>query len=78
MGLADHVTINFNNNMSMVAVFLDIEKVLDTIWHPDLYQFSKLHFLASIVSFICSFLFSRKFRVTVEGEMSTPPGKHKP
>jgi hypothetical protein len=33
MRLMDHVTLNFNNNMSMAAVFLDIEKAFDTTWH---------------------------------------------
>jgi hypothetical protein len=28
MRLADHMTLNFNNNMSTAAVFLDIEKAL--------------------------------------------------
>jgi hypothetical protein len=35
----DHVTLNFNNNISTAAVFLDIEKAFDTAWHlglPDL------------------------------------------
>jgi hypothetical protein len=30
MTLADHVTLNFNNNMSTAAVFLNIEKAFDT------------------------------------------------
>jgi hypothetical protein len=30
MRLADHVTLNFNNEMSMAAVFLDTEKAFDT------------------------------------------------
>jgi hypothetical protein len=30
MWLADHVTLNFNNNMLMAAVFLDVEKAFDT------------------------------------------------
>jgi hypothetical protein len=30
MWLMDYVTLNFNNKMSMAAVFLDIEKVFDT------------------------------------------------
>jgi hypothetical protein len=34
MRLADHVTLNFNSNMSTAAVFLDIEKAFDTTWHP--------------------------------------------
>jgi hypothetical protein len=29
MKLADHVTLNFNNNMSMAAVFMDIENLFD-------------------------------------------------
>jgi hypothetical protein len=27
-------SLNFNNKMSMAAVFLDIEKAFDTTWHP--------------------------------------------
>jgi hypothetical protein len=29
----DHVILNFNNNMSTVALFLDIGKALDATWH---------------------------------------------
>jgi hypothetical protein len=73
MRLADHVTLNFNNNMSTAAVFLDIEKAFDTTWHPGLlYKLSKLHFSNSLIKLIRSFLSNRKFRVSVEGEMSTP------
>jgi hypothetical protein len=36
MRLTDHVTLNFNNNISMAAVLLDIEKVFDKTWHPGL------------------------------------------
>jgi hypothetical protein len=28
----NHIIVNFNNNMSMGAVFLDIEKAFDTTW----------------------------------------------
>jgi hypothetical protein len=31
--LMDHTTLNFKNNMSMAAVFLDGEKAFDTTWH---------------------------------------------
>jgi hypothetical protein len=34
--LTDHITLNFNNEMSTAAVFLDIEKAFDTLWHPGL------------------------------------------
>jgi hypothetical protein len=33
MRLTDHVTLDFNSNMSTTAVFLDIEKAFDTTWH---------------------------------------------
>jgi hypothetical protein len=73
MRLTDYVTLNFNNKMSTAAVFLDIEKAFDTIWHCGLlYKLSKLEFSTSLIKLIGSFLSQRKFRVSVEGEMSTP------
>jgi retron-type reverse transcriptase len=59
--------------MSTDAVFLDIEKAFDTTWHSGfLYKLSKLEFSNSLTILIWSFLSERKFRVSVEGEMSTP------
>ncbi|PNF42024.1 hypothetical protein B7P43_G12302 [Cryptotermes secundus] len=73
MRLADHVTLNFNNKMSTAAVFLDIEKAFDTTWHSGfLCKLSNLEFSNSLTKLIGSFLSKRKFRVSVEGEMSTP------
>jgi hypothetical protein len=73
MRLVDHVTLHFNNNMSTVVVFLDIKKAFDTTWQPGLlYKLSNLQFLTSLIKLIGSFLSQRKFRVSVEGEMSTP------
>jgi hypothetical protein len=74
MRLTDHVTLNFNNDMSTATVFLDIEKASDTTWHPGLlYKFPELHFSPSLMKLINSFLSHRKFAVMVEGELSTPP-----
>jgi retron-type reverse transcriptase len=73
MRLTDHVTLNFNNKMSMAAVFFDIEKAFDTTWHHGLlYKLSKLKYSANVIKLLGSFLSQRKFRVSVEGEMSTP------
>jgi hypothetical protein len=73
MRLTDHVTLNFNNNMSTAAVFLDIEKAFDTTWHTGLvYELSKLDFSISLFKLISSFLYKRKFFISVESEMSTP------
>jgi hypothetical protein len=50
MRLVDHVTLNFNNNMSTAAVFLDIEKAFDITWHPGLlYKLSKLDFSTKLI-----------------------------
>jgi hypothetical protein len=55
------------------AVFLDIEKAFDTTWHHGLlYKLSKLKYSANVIKLLGSFLSQRKFRVPVEGEMSTP------
>jgi hypothetical protein len=72
MRLTDHVTLNFNNNISTIAVFLDFEKAFDITRHLGLlYKLSKLKFPISQVKFNSFFLSQRKFRVSVEGEMST-------
>jgi hypothetical protein len=72
MRLADAMTLNLNN-MSMAAVFLDIEKAFDTTWHTGLlHKLSKLDFSASLIKLISSFLSKRKFSLSVEGEMSSP------
>jgi hypothetical protein len=72
MRLTDHVSLNFNNNMSMAAVFLDIKKATDTTWHPGLlYKLSELQFSTSLVKLIASFLSNRKFKVSVAGGLSS-------
>jgi hypothetical protein len=52
---------------------LDIEKAFETSRHPGLlHKFSTMEFSTNIIKLIGSFLSQRKFRVSVEGEMSTP------
>jgi hypothetical protein len=75
MKLANHVTLNFNTNMSMstAAVLLDIEKAFDTTWNSGpLYKLSESEFSTSLIKLIASFLTERKFKVLAEGEFSTP------
>jgi hypothetical protein len=73
MRLTYHLTLNFNNNMSTAVVFLEVERAFDTTWHLGLlYKLSKLKFSISLVKVISSFLSQRKFRVSVDSEMSTP------
>jgi hypothetical protein len=73
MRLTDHVSLNFNNNISTAAVFLDIEKAFDTTWHSGLlYKLTELQFPINLIKLIASFLTNRKFKVSVEGEISSP------
>jgi hypothetical protein len=72
MWLTDHVTLNFSNKMSTAAVFLDVEKAFDTTWHYGLlYKPSKLEFSTKLFKLLGSIFSQRKFRVSVEGEIST-------
>jgi hypothetical protein len=72
MKLTEHVTLNFNNNMSTAAVFLNVGKAFETTWNVGLlYILSQLKFSISLIKPISSFLSQRKFRVSVEGEIST-------
>jgi hypothetical protein len=73
MRLADHITLNFNSNMSTAAVSLDIEKAFDKTCHSGLlYKLSELILSTSLVKLVRSFLTNRNFKVFVEGEISTP------
>jgi hypothetical protein len=66
--LAVHMTVNFNNNMSLVAVFLEFEKAFDTTWHSDLlHKLSKLEFSTSLIKLIVSLLAERKVKALLEG-----------
>jgi hypothetical protein len=71
--LTDHVTLNFNNNMSAATVLLDTETAFDTTWHTGLlYKLSELQFSMSLIKLIRYFHSQRKSRISIEGEMSTP------
>jgi hypothetical protein len=59
--------------LSNTTLYLDIGKIFDTTCHLGLlYKLSELKFLISLITHISSFLSQRKFRVSVEGEMSVP------
>jgi hypothetical protein len=53
MRIADYVTLNFNNKISIAAVFLDTKKTFDSTWQPALlYKLSKLTFSTSLIKII--------------------------
>jgi hypothetical protein len=56
MRLTEHVTLNFNNNMSTDAVLLSIEKASNKIWHFGLlYKSSELKFATFFIKLINSY-----------------------
>jgi hypothetical protein len=63
--------LNFRQNISTASVFLNIEKVFDKTWHLGLlYKLWDLNFSIRLIKLITCFLSHRKFRVSVESEMS--------
>jgi hypothetical protein len=71
--IADHVTLNFNDNMWTSAVFLDVWQVFNTTWHSCLlHKLSDFEFLTNFIKLIASILTKRKFKFLVQGKFSTP------
>jgi hypothetical protein len=71
MRLTDNTTLNFNNNMSTVSVFLDIDNVFDAKWHLSyLYKLSKRKFSISLIKLISLFL-SQKRNQSLGGRRNT-------
>jgi hypothetical protein len=69
----DHATLNFNNNMSMAAVFLDIQKAFDITWHSGIiHKLLELEFSTTCIKLIASFLTERKFEVLMDGKFFLP------
>jgi hypothetical protein len=68
----DHMTLNFNNYVSLVVIFLDDERTFDITWNPDLLcKLYELPFSSSLIKLISSFLSNRKFRPMVESKLVT-------
>jgi hypothetical protein len=59
--------------MSTAVVFLDSENASVTTWHTGLlYKLAELELSVNLIKLTRSFLSRRKFRISVEGEFSTP------
>jgi hypothetical protein len=59
--------------MSRALLFVDTENIFDTTWHLGLlYKLSELKLSITLIKLISSLISLRKFKVSVEGEVSTP------
>ncbi|RVE41424.1 hypothetical protein evm_013925 [Chilo suppressalis] len=69
--LLHHMADNHNRGNCTVAVFLDIEKAFDRVWHPGLiYKLTKTNIHPALIKLIASYLQHRTFFVTVEATES--------
>ncbi|KAJ2939362.1 hypothetical protein O0L34_g13456 [Tuta absoluta] len=67
-----HMAVNINKKEHTVAVFLDMEKAFDRVWHPGLiYKLATTKVPPRLVRIIASFLEGRSFRVRVDQTIST-------
>lgn len=65
------MTAALNKRETTVAVFLDMEKAFDRVWHPGLvYKLSTSTTPRRVVKTVATFLENRRFQVAVEGALS--------
>jgi len=70
--VAEYVTDNYNKNRSTSAVFLDIEKAFDRVWHPGLiHKLIQYKIPDTLIFLLNSYLSNRSFFVQVEDKKST-------
>ncbi|CAD6233478.1 GSCOCG00007214001-RA-CDS, partial [Cotesia congregata] len=70
--ITNHISVNFNINVSTAMLLLDIEKVFDTVWHKGL--IAKLFLLnipLYLVKLILCYLNKRSFKVKINKSYST-------
>lgn len=70
--LATNILKGFNRKHSTGAIFLDVSKAFDRVWHNALIiKLIRLGIPNYLVRFVASFLYNRLFVTEVEGELST-------
>lgn len=70
--LTEHITAAFNRRQFTGAVFLDVAKAFDTVWHEGLLmKMLTNHYPISFTKLIKSYLHHRKFRIQVQNSYST-------
>ena len=69
--LTQSVSQNFNRKHRTAALFLDIDKAFDRVWHDGLrYKLIKANIPVSFIRWISNFLKDRKIQVKIENEKS--------
>lgn len=69
--LTDYIATNFQKSNHTLAIFLDIEKAFDRVWHDGLlYKIRKMGLPHYIQQIIKSFITNRRFKVIINAEQS--------
>lgn len=70
--LIDQISANLNQGIQTAAVFLDVEKAFDCVWHDGLlHKMLKMDIPLQLIKIIESFLSNRTFSVKIEGQNSS-------
>ncbi len=71
--LTDSWSFSFNRFGETFAVYLDISKVFDKVWHKaSLYKLPSYGFYTFLCSFLNSFLYGRTIAAVLDGQCSAP------
>jgi len=70
--LIDQLSANLNQGIQTAAVFLDVEKAFDCVWHDGLlHKMMKMDIPLQLIKIIESFLSDRTFSVKIESQNSS-------
>lgn len=70
--MADYITESFNRKQATGAIFLDVAKAFDRVWHGGLiYKMMEMGFPLYLIQLISSYLKDRKIQVKLHGTLST-------
>ena len=69
--MVNNITANFNDKKHTGAIFLDLAKAFDNVWHSGLiYKMIKLNFPVNLIFLVNSYLSKREFVVVINGVKS--------
>jgi hypothetical protein len=73
VNLVDKISSNLNNKTHTAAIFLDVEKAFDRVWHEGLiHKMLIIGVPVNLLQLIDSFLTHRSFSVRIDGHSSSP------
>ena len=72
LSITHDIYYSFDEGFETIAVFLDISKVFDKVWHEGLiYKLRQYGFSGDLLSLLIDFLTNRKQRVVLNGQNSS-------